>query len=71
MAARGAGDAQQPLVQGGKLDNATGVSIDTRDAGAEPAVATIYQLDGIVRRAPSLQLTADARMARQASEVAA
>ncbi len=26
-----------------------------------PCVATIYQLDGLVRRAPSLQLTADAR----------
>jgi NADH-quinone oxidoreductase subunit G len=26
-----------------------------------PAVASIYQLDSIVRRAPSLQLTADAR----------
>jgi NADH-quinone oxidoreductase subunit G len=26
-----------------------------------PAVASIYQLDGMVRRAPSLQLTADAR----------
>ena len=30
---------------------------------AEPAVASIYQLDGLVRRATSLQLTADARMA--------
>ncbi|HYP71093.1 MAG TPA: NADH-quinone oxidoreductase subunit NuoG [Variovorax sp.] len=29
----------------------------------EPAVASIYQLDSIVRRAPSLQLTADARRA--------
>ena len=29
----------------------------------EPAVASIYQLDGLVRRATSLQLTADARMA--------
>ena len=29
-------------------------------AGAAPAVASIYQLDGLVRRAPSLQLTADA-----------
>ena len=29
----------------------------------EPAVASIYQLDGLVRRSPSLQLTADARMA--------
>jgi NADH-quinone oxidoreductase subunit G len=28
-----------------------------------PAVASIYQLDGLVRRAPSLQLTADARQA--------
>jgi NADH-quinone oxidoreductase subunit G len=27
-----------------------------------PAVASIYQLDGTVRRAPSLQLTADARL---------
>ncbi len=27
----------------------------------EPVVASIYQLDGLVRRAPSLQLTADAR----------
>jgi hypothetical protein len=26
-----------------------------------PAVAAIYQLDGIVRRAPSLQMTADGR----------
>ena len=30
-------------------------------AAREPAVASIYQLDGIVRRAPSLQMTADAR----------
>jgi NADH-quinone oxidoreductase subunit G len=27
---------------------------------AEPCVASIYQLDGLVRRSPSLQLTADA-----------
>ncbi len=31
---------------------------------SEPVVASIYQLDGLVRRAPSLQLTADARAAR-------
>lgn len=30
----------------------------------EPVVASIYQLDGIVRRAPALQMTADARAAR-------
>ncbi len=34
-------------------------------AAADPAVASIYQLDGIVRRASSLQLTADARLARE------
>jgi NADH-quinone oxidoreductase subunit G len=28
-----------------------------------PCVATIYQLDSLVRRAPSLQLTADAQQA--------
>ena len=33
-----------------------------------PAVASIYRLDGIVRRAPSLQLTADARAARAAMQ---
>jgi NADH-quinone oxidoreductase subunit G len=32
-----------------------------REAMAEPVVASIYQLDGLVRRAASLQLTADAR----------
>ena len=37
-------------------------------SSSEPVVAAIYQLDGLVRRAPSLQLTADAR---QALEVAA
>ncbi len=36
----------------------------SRDAMAEPVVASIYQLDGLVRRAASLQLTADARLAR-------
>jgi len=37
---------------------------------AEPVVASIYQLDGIVRRATSLQLTADARLAREGGAVA-
>lgn len=31
----------------------------------DPVVASIYQLDGLVRRSPSLQLTADARLARE------
>lgn len=71
VAARGAQDAQLPLVQGGKLDNATRAAIRVEGGAAAPVVASIYQLDGIVRRAPSLQLTADARLARLNDEVAA
>jgi NADH-quinone oxidoreductase subunit G len=42
-------------------------SANLRMAGevAAPVVASIYQLDGVVRRAPSLQLTADARTAQE------
>ena len=38
------------------------------DSSSDPVVAAIYQLDSLVRRAPSLQLTADGR---QTHEVAA
>lgn len=69
-AARGKDDAVQAMVQGGRLSNATAAAIRTDAAGGTPATAAIYQLDGIVRRAPSLQLTADAR-AGQAPEVTA
>ena len=41
--------------------NLTASQIDLSASIAAPAVASIYQLDGMVRRAPSLQLTADAR----------
>jgi NADH-quinone oxidoreductase subunit G len=37
----------------------------------EPVVASIYQLDGLVRRAPALQATADARQAVRGEEVVA
>ena len=48
----------QPLA----ASNATRAAINlTGTTTPAPAVASIYQLDGIVRRAPSLQLTADAR----------
>jgi len=48
-----------------KLSNATTAAVQPGDASvADPVVASIYQLDSIVRRAPSLQLTADARLAR-------
>jgi len=68
--ARGKADAGEPLVQGNLLSNKTAKAAWLGDTGAHPVTAAIYQLDGIVRRAPSLQLTADAR-ATQAQEVAA
>ena len=40
------------------------VIVAANKAVAKPVVASIYQLDGIVRRATSLQLTADARPTR-------
>jgi NADH-quinone oxidoreductase subunit G len=44
------------------LSNRTSASVDLSGAvHAAPVVASIYQLDGIVRRAPSLQLTSDAK----------
>lgn len=47
------------------LSNATKTAIQVPTGPvAEPVVASIYQLDSIVRRAPSLQLTADARQAQ-------
>jgi len=46
----------QPL----QLSNAIRADVRLGGAVSEPAVAAIYQLDGIVRRAPSLQQTADA-----------
>jgi NADH-quinone oxidoreductase subunit G len=70
-AARGAQDAGRDFVQGGVLSNATSAVIDLVPADGRPASAAIYQLDGLVRRAPSLQLTADARSGQGASAVAA
>ena len=49
----------QPLM----ASNVTRAAINlTGTTTPAPAVASIYQLDGTVRRAPSLQLTADARL---------
>jgi NADH-quinone oxidoreductase subunit G len=44
------------------LSNACSAAIDVHPAGAQPATAAIYQLDGLVRRAASLQRTADAQL---------
>ena len=58
--------AQTAQVPAAVLNNATQVAAQVSDVVvAEPSVASIYQLDSIVRRASSLQLTADARLARQ------
>jgi NADH-quinone oxidoreductase subunit G len=63
--ARGKADAEQPLVQGKLLSNKTAKAAWLGDTDAKPVAAPIYQLDSVVRRAPSLQLTADARRAQE------
>jgi NADH-quinone oxidoreductase subunit G len=63
VAARGAQDVKASHVQGTLLNNATSAAVNVSAPAGQPASAAIYQLDGIVRRAPSLQLTADARAA--------
>ncbi|MFT4192883.1 MAG: NADH-quinone oxidoreductase subunit NuoG [Comamonas sp.] len=52
-----------------RLSNATAapIRLDLPPAGV-PCSAAIYQLDGIVRRAPALQLTADGRQGRPWTE---
>ncbi len=53
------------------LSNTTAIAVQLPTVPAtEPVVASIYQLDGIVRRATSLQLTADARQAREGGATA-
>jgi NADH-quinone oxidoreductase subunit G len=53
-------DAQQ--LSADRLGNSTQAAVVLSGAAdSTPAVASIYQLDGLVRRATSLQLTADAR----------
>ncbi|MDQ2989661.1 MAG: molybdopterin-dependent oxidoreductase, partial [Pseudomonadota bacterium] len=64
IASRGAEHAATGMVQGNALGNSTSAAIDLAPSAGRPAAAAIYQLDGIVRRAPSLQLTADAKRAR-------
>ena len=54
---------QGTAVSADRLGNATQATMDLSGVGAAPVVASIYQLDGLVRRASSLQLTADARQA--------
>jgi NADH-quinone oxidoreductase subunit G len=52
----------------GKLGNLTASVIDLSESAIQPVSAAIYQIDGIVRRASSLQMTADARLSLNASQ---
>jgi len=54
---------EQAQVSADRLGNACPAPINLAAAGVVPVVASIYQLDSLVRRATSLQLTADARQA--------
>lgn len=49
-------------VPAARLSNACQVPVELSACTVEPVTASIYQLDSIVRRATSLQLTADARI---------
>ena len=53
------------------LSNQTQAKFDAAPAAGRPVVASIYALDGIVRRAASLQLTTDAKQAAVVDGVAA
>ncbi len=70
LAAALPGVSNGSLVDAARLSNASSAAIDTSPAEVAPCVASIYQLDGLVRRSTALQLTADARTA-QALEGAA
>ncbi|MGS5086208.1 NADH-quinone oxidoreductase subunit NuoG [Hydrogenophaga sp. A37] len=70
LAAALPGSTAGQVVVGARLSNADAVvgpaAADQSPAKKAPCVAPIYQLDSLVRRAPSLQLTADARAAEGA-----
>jgi NADH-quinone oxidoreductase subunit G len=61
------GVANGGFVSAARLSNQTGAAIDTAVGAGKPCVAAIYQLDALVRRAGSLQLTADGRAASEVS----
>ena len=58
------GVAAGQTVDTARLDNSSRAAIDTAPASHAPCVAAIYQLDALVRRAPALQRTADAKGAQ-------
>ncbi len=58
-------------VAANRLGNQSKTAITISATGSIPVVASIYQLDGLVRRATALQLTADARDALAKAAIAA
>ena len=70
--ARGAMAADASFLPEARLSNAIDAPLRAATSGAaEPAVAAIYELDGLVRRSESLQLTADGRAGRAAQRAGA
>jgi len=59
--AQALGSTTLEMVDGARLSNRTGAAIQLDSPAASVPVVGIYQLDSIVRRATSLQLTTDAR----------
>jgi NADH-quinone oxidoreductase subunit G len=60
------GSQSAGMLDAAQLSNRTNASVRPATPGASPVVAAIYQLDSLVRRAPALQATADARNAEGA-----
>jgi NADH-quinone oxidoreductase subunit G len=65
LSAMNASGIDGKAVAADRLSNGFNGTIDLTPAEVRPAVASIYQLDGLVRRSGSLQLTADARSAQE------
>lgn len=63
LALAGGADVVPAYVSATGLSNANAEVAVASTEWVEPCVASIYQLDGIVRRAPALQSTADAKVA--------
>ena len=61
--------AQLPLGDlAARLSNASAAAVDLTPTAVQPCTASIYQLDGLVRRSPALQMTVDGRQAAAAPE---
>jgi len=58
------------MVPTASMGNACDAPVDLSECTVQPCAASIYQLDGLVRRATSLQLTADGRAAAKAGQEA-